>query len=76
MGVAKFGCLETADDAVLDDARGEGICKLEEVHGMDEDLSLLLVAETLADIVDASVENAWVDDVARVRWGDGGGGGP
>jgi len=37
---------------------------------VDEDLCLLFVGEPLCDIVDACVEDAWVDDVARMRWGD------
>lgn len=70
-----MGSLQTAHDAVLDDAGGEGVGELEEVHGVDEDLCLLLVGEPLGDIVDAGVEDAWVDDVARVDGGDDGGSG-
>lgn len=67
-GTPNIDCENPHNRHGLKAATKDTLCKPQEVHGMDEDLSLLLVGQTLGGIADAGVEDAWVDDVEA---GDG-----
>lgn len=62
-GIQNIDCENPYSLHGLKTATKDTLCKPQEIHGMDEDLSLLLVGQTLRDITDAGVKDTWVDDV-------------
>lgn len=47
------------------DGEMNALCEFEEVHGVDEDFCFLFWGETLCDVSEGGVEDAWVDDICR-----------